>query len=80
MEERVEIVRGSHKNANARMRVAVPAIIISLEKGEYFGEMLNQVIPLPRLKPCGMYMQGAEADEAGHNLTCQWNVYECLLR
>ena len=60
------------------MMVIVPAIIMSLEKGEYIIEMLNLVVPLPRLKPCGMYMQGAKADKTGHNLTCQCKVYECL--
>ena len=60
------------------MRVIVPAMIISLVKNEYFGEMLNLVVPLPRLKLCGMYMQRAKADKASHNLTCQCNVYECL--
>jgi hypothetical protein len=58
---------GAHKNTNARIRVSVPLMIISLEKGEYIGEMLNLVVLLPRV--CGMHVQEIRADEAGDNLS-----------
>ena len=51
-------------------------MIISLEKGKYIGKMLNLVVPLPRLKPCGTYVQGAIADETRKNYT--YNVYKSL--
>ena len=77
MEEAVKICL-AYKNDSAVIRVSVPVIIISLEEGKCFGEMLNLFVPLPRLKPCGMYVQGAKADETNDNLTC--NVYEGLRR
>jgi hypothetical protein len=58
------------------MRVSVPVMIISLEDGKYVGETLDLVVPLPWLKSCGVYVQGAKADETRDNLSC--NVYECL--
>ena len=69
---------GAHKNDSAVIRVSVPVIIISLEEGKCIGEMLNLSAPLPRLKPCGMYVQGAKAGETDDNLTC--NIYEGLRR
>jgi hypothetical protein len=77
---RLQDVRGAHKNDSAVMRVRIPVIIISLEEGKCIGETLNSgwVVPLPWLKPCGMYVQGAKADKTNENLTC--NVYEGLRR
>jgi hypothetical protein len=62
-------VWGSHKNANATMRVSDPVIIISLEESKYMGEMLNLFLPLPWLKYSGVYVQGPIADETRDNLT-----------
>ena len=59
------------------MRVSVPVMIISLEKCEYIGKMLNLVVPLPRLKPCGMYVQGTVANETSKNFA--YNAYKKLL-
>ena len=77
MEESVKIYL-AYKNDSAVMRVSVPVIIIRLKEGKCFGEMLNLFVPLPRLKHCGMYVQGAKADDTDDNLTC--NVYEGLRR
>ena len=77
MEESV-IIYLAYKNDSAVMSVSVPVIIIRLEEGKCFGDMLNLFIPLPRLKPCSMYVQGAKADDTDDNLTC--NVYEGLRR
>ena len=77
MEEAVKICL-AYKNDSAVIRVSVPVIIISLEEDKCFGDMLNLFIPLPRLKPCSMYVQGAKADKTDDNLTC--NVYEGLQR
>ena len=40
------------------------------------GEMLGEVVPLPWLKSCGVYVQGAKADKTRDNLGC--NIYEHL--
>ena len=40
------------------------------------GEILALVVPLPWLNSCGVYVQGAKADEGRDNLS--YNVYECL--
>jgi hypothetical protein len=40
MGEGLRDVRGAHKNMVAVIRVSVPVMIISLENGEYIGEML----------------------------------------
>ena len=69
-------VEGAHKNVIAVMRVSVPVMIISLEKGEYIVEMLGLVVPLPRLKSCAVYVQTAKADKPRDNLSC--NANECL--
>ena len=60
----------------AVMRVSDPVMIISLENGECMGEMLGFILPLPWPKPCGVYVQGAKADETNDNQSC--SVYECL--
>jgi hypothetical protein len=62
-------ISGAHKNDSAMMRVSIPVIIMSLEEGKCIGEMFNLVVPLPWLKPCGMYVQRAKADETDDNLT-----------
>jgi hypothetical protein len=51
-------------------------ITISLEEDKRMGEMLGLAVPLPWLKSCGVYVQGAKADETRDNLSC--SVYECL--
>ena len=76
MEEGVWDVRGAHKNDTAVKRVIIPVMIISLEEAKYIDERLDLVVPLPRLKPSSMNMQGAKTDEPRDNLSC--NVYECL--
>ena len=76
MGERLRDVRGAYKNMVAVMRVRVPVMIISLENGERIGEMLGLILPLPWPKSCGVYVQGAKADETNDNLSC--GVYECL--
>jgi hypothetical protein len=78
MEEGLRDVSGAHKNDSAVIRVSVPVIIISLEEGKYIGEMLNLFAPLPRLKHCGMNVQGTKADETRDNLSCK--VYKCRRR
>ena len=77
MEEAVKICL-AYKNDSAVMRVSIPVIIISLEEGKCIVGMLNLTVPLPRLKPCSMNMQGAKADETRDNLSC--NVYKRLRR
>jgi hypothetical protein len=74
MEEALRGVRSAYKKATAVRRVSVPVIIINLEEGKCIGETLNLAIPLPRLKPWGMYVQGAKADETRENNS--WNDYE----
>ena len=69
-------VRGAYKNMVAVMRVRVPVMIISLQKGERIGEMLGLILPLPWLKSRGVYVQGAKADETNDNLSC--SIYEHL--
>jgi hypothetical protein len=56
------------------MTVSTPVKIIRLEKGKYFGEVLNSDVPLPRFKPCGMYVQGPKAEKTGDNLS--FKVYK----
>jgi len=76
MGERLRDFRGAYKNMVAVMRVSVPVMIISLENGECIGEMLGLILPLPWPESCGVYVQGAKADETNDNLSC--SVYECL--
>jgi hypothetical protein len=61
------------------MMVSIPVMIMSLEEGKYIGEMPNSVLPLPRLKSFGMYVQGTKADETGDDYSCN-DKYEYLQR
>jgi hypothetical protein len=55
------------------MNVSVPVMIMSLEDDEHelcMDETFDRALPLPRLECCGMYMQGAKADETQYDLRC----------
>ena len=60
------------------MKVSIPVMIISLEEShnKCIGETLNLIVPLPRFKSFGAYVQGTKADETRDDLSC--NVYEYL--
>lgn len=54
------------------MSVSVPVMIMSLKEREYglwYEQDVRYGLPLPRRKPCSMYMQRAKADETRDDLS-----------